>query len=102
MKRHKNAVIKFFLIFQAWTKTLDVNVDNTSLTKDWVHLDGKSIKGTLENYNTKQQKFINLVSAFSSKRKQVLGFNLVENNKESEIPKELRLEFDIPENMEDL
>jgi|LakMenE01Jun11ns_1017448.scaffolds.fasta_scaffold9796711_1 DDE_Tnp_1-associated/Transposase DDE domain len=75
------------LIFQAWTKTLDVNVDNTSLTKDWVHLDGKSIKGTLENYNTKQQKFINLVSAFSSKRKQVLGFNLVENNKESEIPK---------------
>lgn len=75
------------LVFLDWIKTSGVKVDNVDLTKDWVHLDGKAIKGTIEHYNTKQQKFINLVSAFSSKRKQVLGFDLVENDKESEIPK---------------
>jgi hypothetical protein len=90
------------LVFLEWANSLegikikdsdsDSNSDSnltkaSNSTKDWISLDGKAIKGTLQNYNSKQQKFINLVSAFSSKRKQVLGFNLVENKKESEIPK---------------
>jgi hypothetical protein len=80
------------LVFLEWALSLEgVNIKDSikdsDLTKDWIALDGKAIKGTVQNYSFKQQKFINLVSAFSSKRKQVLGFNLVENDKESEIPK---------------
>lgn len=73
-------------IFSDWAFG-SLDIQKTDLSKDWIHLDGKAIKGTIQNYNSKEQKFINLVSAFSSKRKQILGFNLVENHKESEIPK---------------
>jgi hypothetical protein len=88
------------LIFIEWAKqfnlkTLNNNLvnqnNNSEQTKEqnleWIHLDGKAITGTMTNYATKKQRFINLVSAFSSSRKQVLGFNLVNNSKESEIPK---------------
>lgn len=79
---------ELILVFLDWVNSLDgIQFNNSDLTRDWIHLDGKAIRGTVANYGSKQQKFINLVSAFSSKRKQVLGFNLVQNQKESEIPK---------------
>lgn len=53
---------------------------------DWIWIDGKAICWTLENPNTEYQKYTNLVSAFSSKKKQVLWVWLVWTDKKSEIP----------------
>lgn len=78
---------ELILIFLDWAKSLKVDIQDSDLEKEWVHLDGKAIAGTIKNCSSKEQEFINIVSAFSSKRRKVLGFNLVENNKESEIPK---------------
>jgi predicted transposase YbfD/YdcC len=69
-------------IFLEWAKQF-VSIGD----QDWLHLDGKAIKGTLADYNNEKQRFLNLVTAFSSKRKQAIGVNLVNNSKESEIPK---------------
>ncbi len=53
---------------------------------EWVHIDGKAIKGTMSDYNVDKQRFINLVSLYSSSKQQVIGNALVDNSKESEIP----------------
>ena len=48
-------------------------------------MDGKSLKNTVSDYNNAQQNFINCVSAFSHQRGLVLGVQVMENKKESEI-----------------
>ena len=53
---------------------------------DWISVDGKAIRGTITNYNSSYQNFVSLVSAFSQKKKQVLGAQKIESGKESEIP----------------
>ncbi len=53
---------------------------------EWVSIDGKSIGGTVTNYGSSRQHFINLVSLYCSKQKMVIGNGLVVNSKESEIP----------------
>lgn len=59
----------------------------TELPKDvWLHVDGKAIKGTVSDYNVDKQRFVNLVSLYSSGKGQVLAQGLVDNSKESEIP----------------
>jgi hypothetical protein len=47
--------------------------------------DGKSIKGTLQNYNSSSQNFVSIVSVFASKRGLVFGMEKLENKQESEI-----------------
>ncbi|NES67010.1 MAG: ISAs1 family transposase [Okeania sp. SIO2D1] len=51
----------------------------------WVSIDGKSLKNTVNNYDTSEQNFINCVSAFSHERGLVLGIKIFEKNRESEI-----------------
>ena len=51
----------------------------------WVSIDGKSLKNTVNNYDTSEQNFINCVSAFSHERGLVLGIKIFENKQESEI-----------------
>jgi hypothetical protein len=52
---------------------------------EWISIDGKSIKSTLEDYNTSYQNFVSLVSVFTQKRGQVLKTSAFENKKKSEI-----------------
>lgn len=53
---------------------------------DWISIDGKSIKGTITDYNSSYQNFVSLVSAFGQKKKEVLYAKKIENKKESEVP----------------
>lgn len=50
-----------------------------------VSMDGKSLKNTFTDYNSAEQNFISCVSAFSHQRGLVLGVQVMENKKESEI-----------------
>ena len=54
--------------------------------KEWLSIDGKSIRSTVEEYNNSYQNFVSLVSVFSQKRAQVLKTAVFENKKSSEIP----------------
>jgi len=53
---------------------------------EWLHVDGKAMKGTMSDYSKEKQRFINLVSVYSSRKKLVIGNALVDNSKQSEIP----------------
>ena len=69
-------------IFQNWAiSTTDIKAD------EWLSNDGKAIGGTVSNFDNKKQNFVNLVSIFASKQKQVILVGKINNNKESEIPK---------------
>ena len=52
---------------------------------DWLSVDGKSIKSTVEDYDKSYQNFVSLVSVFSQKRGQVVKASAFENKKTSEI-----------------
>jgi hypothetical protein len=52
---------------------------------DWLSVDGKSIKSTLENPNSAYQNFVSMVSVFSQKRGQVIKTATFENKKASEV-----------------
>lgn len=67
-------------IFYKWTLSyVDIK------EKEWFSIDGKAIGGTVTNPHDKLQEYINLVSVFSSKRKQVIALKKVKD-KGSEIP----------------
>ena len=53
---------------------------------DVLSLDGKAIRGTLENPNDSFQNFTSLVSVYVQKSKQILSLEKIESKKESEIP----------------
>jgi hypothetical protein len=55
--------------------------------KEWVSMDGKAMKGTMNDYSKARQKFISLISVFASVQKQALAAGKINNKKESEIPK---------------
>lgn len=54
--------------------------------EDWLSIDGKSIKPTVENYHSAYQNFVSMVSIFSQKRGQVIKTATFENKKISEVP----------------
>lgn len=57
------------------------------LSKDeWLHLDGKAMKGTMSDYSLAKQRFVSLVRLYNSRMKQVVAHGLVDNSKQSEIP----------------
>ncbi len=66
--------------FNAWAKTY-VELEK----EEWCGMDGKSIRGTVENYDGGSQNFVSIVSVFAGKRGLVVGMNKFENKKESEI-----------------
>ncbi len=77
---------KFAQIFHEWAINF-VKIED----KEWISIDGKAIGGTLDSAQDKKQRFINLVSVFLSKRKQVIQAGKINNEKESEIPKARKL-----------
>jgi len=52
---------------------------------DWLSIDGKSIRSTVENYNNAYQNFVSMVSVFSQKRGQVIKTATFESKKMSEV-----------------
>jgi hypothetical protein len=48
---------------------------------DWLSIDGKSIKSTVDSYNTSYQNFVSMVSVFSQKRGQIIKAAAFENKK---------------------
>ncbi|MEJ6484348.1 ISAs1 family transposase [Nostoc punctiforme UO1] len=66
--------------FNDWAKNY-VEIEES----EWCALDGKSIKGTVKNYNSSQQNFVSIVSVFACKRGLVVGMEKFENHETSEI-----------------
>jgi hypothetical protein len=66
--------------FNIWAKTY-VELEK----EEWCGMDGKSIRGTVENYDGGSQNFVSIVSVFAGKRGLIVGMNKFENKKESEI-----------------
>ncbi len=52
---------------------------------EWVAVDGKSIKGTVQNRSDAFQNFVSVVSAYSHQRRVVLAHKSFENKVQSEI-----------------
>lgn len=67
-------------IFNQWAQNY-VEIEES----EWLSTDGKSIKGTVQNYNSSGQNFVSIVSVFASKRGLVFGMEKLENKSESEI-----------------
>ena len=51
----------------------------------WIAIDGKSLKNTVDDCHGKQQNFVMMVSAFTHERGEILGIEVMENKKQSEI-----------------
>lgn len=71
---------KLAQIFNQWAQNY-VHVD----TSEWFGIDGKSIKGTVQEYKSEYQNFVNIVSVFTEKRGLVLSMSKLENKQASEI-----------------
>lgn len=54
-------------------------------SREWMQIDGKSIKGTVSEYDSKYQNFISLVSLFMNRTGIVLKVHQMENWAQSEI-----------------
>jgi predicted transposase YbfD/YdcC len=63
-------------IFYKWSKSY-VKIDKG----DYLSIDGKVIGGTVTNPHNSLQEYVNLVSLFSHKRKQILALDKVEGKK---------------------
>ena len=68
-------------IFKNWAEQC-VSTD----TGDWLAVDGKAIASTVSDYDNSFRDFVSLVSVFSQRRGQVVGFGKLSNKKSSEIP----------------
>lgn len=53
--------------------------------REWLQIDGKGLKGTITDYETKHQNFINLVSLFMNRTGIVLMAQTMNNKEQSEI-----------------
>jgi hypothetical protein len=74
--------IDFGLLNQAFSQWA---LGYVSIEKDdWLSIDGKSIKSTVENYNSPYQNFVSMVSVFSHKRGQIVKTATFENKKVGE------------------
>jgi hypothetical protein len=71
---------KFASIFNNWAQKY-INLE----VSEWCGIDGKSIKGTVKDYNNSYQNFVSIVSIFASKRGLILSMDKLENKHESEI-----------------
>jgi hypothetical protein len=71
---------RFAAIFNQWAQNY-VHLD----ASEWCGIDGKSIKGTVQEYKSEYQNFVNIVSVFAGKRGLVIGLDKLENKEGSEI-----------------
>jgi len=67
-------------VFNDWASQYD-----KAVSRQWIALDGKSLRNTVTNYAEVEQNFFSMVSAFSHNRGLVLGVQVMENKHESEI-----------------
>jgi hypothetical protein len=51
----------------------------------WCSMDGKSIRGTVNNHDSHIQNFVSIVSVFASKKGLIVGMEQFENKHKSEI-----------------
>jgi len=58
---------------------------DTGQLYEWVHIDGKAMKGTVEHYGERNQDFVNVVSLFFQPAKLVVGSASFHNKEQSEI-----------------
>ena len=65
--------------FHQWTRSY-VKIE----AGEWIAIDGKSIRSTVNDYSNEYQNFVSLVSLFCSKREQVLHVEKLENKKGNE------------------
>ncbi|MCT7965681.1 ISAs1 family transposase [Laspinema sp. D1] len=68
-------------IFNQWAAQLPPE----NILENWVAIDGKSIRSTVQEYQNNQQNFVSIVSAFCQEQKLVFSLNKLESKKESEI-----------------
>lgn len=54
---------------------------------EWLSIDGKAIRGTVQNANDPLHDFMSLVSIFMNKKKQALFVGKINTKKENELPK---------------
>ena len=71
---------KFIEKFNDWAKEY-IALDKS----EWCGIDGKSIKGTVINYDSSSQNFVTIVSIFAGKRGLVMGMKKFESKQTSEI-----------------
>jgi len=67
-------------VFNEWASQCTHNSQG-----QWVAIDGKSLKNTVNDCCGKQQNFVMMVSAFTHERGEILGIEVMENKKQSEI-----------------
>lgn len=65
--------------FEEW-----VSAQSNLTAGDWVALDGKALRSTLNDYNSDMQNFIRIVSAFSHRQGIVLAHEAMENKTQDE------------------
>lgn len=67
--------------FAAWMRQYHLTISD-----DFIALDGKCIKSTVNGGNTKLQNFVSVVSAFGHQSGMVYGMKSFENGKGGEVP----------------
>ena len=67
-------------VFNEWSSRYTYNDRG-----QWIAIDGKSLKNTVNDCYGKQQNFVMIVSAFTHSRGEILGIKVMENKKQSEI-----------------
>ena len=67
-------------VFNEWASQYTHNSQG-----QWIAIDGKSLKNTVNDCYGKQQNFVMMVSAFTHERGEILGIEVMENKKQSEI-----------------
>ena len=67
-------------VFNDWASKFTYNSPG-----QWIAIDGKSQKNTVNDCYGKQQNFVMMVSAFTHERGEILGIEVMENKKQSEI-----------------
>ena len=68
-------------IFNEWA----IELLQQNYLRNWIAIDGKSLRSTMNNYSSKSQNFVVIVSFFSQEFGLVLNLNRFENKKSSEI-----------------
>ncbi len=71
---------KLATVFNEWAVSY-INL----LPDEWCGIDGKSIRGTVQDYKGECQNFVSVVSVFAGQRGLVLGMKKFENKHSSEI-----------------
>jgi predicted transposase YbfD/YdcC len=90
MEKINNACL--IAIFNQWAAQLP----RENILENWVAIDGKSLRSTVENYQNNQQNFGSIVSAFCQENKLVLALHKLENKQDTEINRAREIVKNIP------